>query len=116
MEKKIKQLLVTLKEIQKIAPDFPLQYVVCLAEISLAEGLSLTELSTKTGMPLSTVSRIVGALSEKRQKGTAFGLVEVTVNAQERRRKEIYLTPQGQMLVKNIRSAMSENSFERLRL
>ena len=69
MKKEIEGFLVLLRELQKIDPEFPLQYAVCLAEIALDEGLSVTDLSNRTGMAISTVSRIVGALSDYRQSG-----------------------------------------------
>lgn len=94
--------LALLKELQGIDPEFPLQYAVCLGEIACEEGMSLTALSMRTGMALSTVSRIVGALSQKRQRGSAYGLVRVEISATERRRKELYLTPDGRKIIENI--------------
>lgn len=99
---KIKLFLRLLRELQKMDAEFPLQYAICLAEISLDEGLSLTDLSARTGLSLSTLSRIVGALSKKRQKGMPFNLVKVKVSAQERRRKELYLTPRGHAVIRGI--------------
>lgn len=94
--------LLLLRELQKIDAEFPLQYAVCLAEISLDEGLSLTELSARSGMPLSTVSRIVGALSKFRQSGAPYGLVKTRIAAAERRKKEIFLTPKGRTVIGGI--------------
>lgn len=94
--------LKVLREFQKIDPEFPLQYAVCLVEISLNEGLSLTELSEKTGMALSTVSRIVGALSKNRQKGKAFELIKVQISKTERRRKELFLTTKGKAVISSL--------------
>jgi DNA-binding MarR family transcriptional regulator len=91
-----------MRELQKIDPEFPIQYAICLAEVSRNEGLSLTQLSEKTGLALSTVSRIIGALSKYRQKGTPFGLVKVKLSAIERRRKEISLTPKGRAVIDTI--------------
>lgn len=102
MNKQIKKFTRLLRELQKIDQEFPLQYAVCLAEISMDEGMSLTGLSQKTGMALSTISRIVGALSKHRQKGTAFGLVNVKISAEERRRKELYLTAKGKAVMTSI--------------
>jgi DNA-binding MarR family transcriptional regulator len=95
----LRDFLALLRELQKIDPEFPLQYAVCLAEISMNEGLSLTRLAETAGMPLSTVSRIVGALSKHRQKGAPYGLVRVVISAEERRKKEIYLTSRGRAVV-----------------
>ncbi|MBK6895296.1 MAG: helix-turn-helix domain-containing protein [Alphaproteobacteria bacterium] len=102
MKQELEDLIRLLAELQKIDAEFPLQYAVCLCEIARAEGLSLTQLSAKTGMPLSTVSRIVGALSKYRQKGKPYGLVKVTVAPTERRRKEISLTARGRSVIENL--------------
>lgn len=99
---KLKIFLRLLRELQKIDAEFPLQYAVCLAEIALEEGLSLTDLSVRTGMALSTVSRIIGALSKNRQKGIPFNLVKIKISTNERRRKELYLTPRGRAVVDSI--------------
>lgn len=105
--KAITEFLKLLRELQKIDMEFPLQYAVCLAEISRAEGLSLTELSERTGMTLSTVSRIVGALAKNRQKGKPYGLVRVAISARERRRKELYLTARGKTAIAGITSLLA---------
>lgn len=84
---------------QRIDGEFPLQYMLCLIEIAADEGLSLSDLATRTRMPLSTVSRIVGALSDHRPKGKSYGLIRVDISATERRRKELSLTPKGRALV-----------------
>ena len=99
---KTKTFLRLLRELQKIDAEFPLQYAVCLTEISQEEGLSLTDLSVRTGMALSTVSRIVGALANNRQKGTPYNLIRIKISATERRRKELYLTPRGRAVIDSI--------------
>lgn len=102
MDKQIKKFTRLLRELQKIDQEFPLQYAVCLAEIAMDEGTSLTNLSKKTGMAISTISRIVGALSKHRQKGKPFGLIKVKISAEERRRKELYLTAKGKAVITSI--------------
>lgn len=84
---------------QKIDAEFPLQYMLCLIEIAADEGISLSDLATRTQMPLSTVSRIVGALSDHRKNGKSYGLIRVDISATERRRKELSLSPKGRALV-----------------
>ena len=91
-----------LRQLQKIDTEFPLQYALCLAEISVNEGLSLTSLAEKVNLSLSTISRIVGSLSEYRQNGQPYGLVEIKISVEERRRKELYLTPKGRALIQKI--------------
>lgn len=88
--------------LQKIDPEFPLQYAVCLTEIAHDEGLSLSTLAARAGVTLSTASRIVGALSQHRQSGAPYNLVRIKISAEERRRKEIYLTPRGRAVMDGI--------------
>lgn len=96
-----------MKQIQKVDPEFPIQYAMCLAEISMDEGLSLTTLADRAGLALSTVSRIVGALSDYRQRGEPFGFIEVKIAANERRRKEIYMTAKGRAVLKDFISPLA---------
>lgn len=107
MKKEIEGFLVLLRELQKIDPEFPLQYAVCLAEITLDEGLSVTQLSKRTGLALSTVSRIVGALSKYRQMGEPYELIDLVTSEKSRRTKEIYLTDKGRAVVGNIAGLMA---------
>lgn len=102
MSQELQHFIRLLRELQKIDSEFPLQYAVCLSEIALQEGLSLTQLSEKTNMPLSTVSRIIGALSKYRQRGTPYNLVKVTISPNERRKKQIHLTAKGHAVIHGI--------------
>ncbi len=114
MDQQLVRFLSLLRELQKIDPEFPLQYTVCLCEIARDEGMSLTALSQRTGMPLSTVSRIVGALSQNRQRGVPYNLVRVVLSASERRRKELYLSVRGRAVTAGIVDIMGENHPARL--
>ncbi len=91
-----------LREFQKIDPEFPIQYALCLIEIARDEGLSVTTLATRTGLTLSTASRVIGALSKHRQSGTPYGLIKVNVSATERRRKELFLTARGRAVISGL--------------
>lgn len=106
--KNINAFLRLLRELQKIDPAFPLQYAVCLGIISQHEGLSISDLADKTFLSLSTTSRIVGALSSARQKGTPYELVRVRISTQEKRRKELFLTPKGRVFMNSINELLSE--------
>lgn len=106
MKKEIGIFLGLLQELQEIDGEFPLQYAVCFAHIALDEGISLTALSHRTGMPLSTVSRIIGALSEHRARGVPYGLIEAVISRNERRRKELYLTKRGRMLTGRLQNVL----------
>lgn len=91
-----------LNALRCVDPEFPLQYAICLTEIAMNEGLSLTQLADRTHLALSTVSRIVGALSTVRQSGEAYGLVMIKISPKERRRKELSLTPKGWAVIQNV--------------
>lgn len=91
-----------LQQLERVDPEFPLHYSICLTYIAMNEGISLTQLAEKTGLALSTVSRIVGALSDYRQNGQAYGLIEVLVAPTERRRKEMYLTTKGWAVMRGV--------------
>lgn len=97
-------LLALLYRLQKIDTEFPIGYAICLTEIAQNEGCSLTDLSTRTGLALSTVSRIVGALSDFRQKGAPYQFIEMRVSENERRKKELYLTDKGRQTLDDILS------------
>lgn len=100
-------LINVLKTFQTVDPTFPIQYGICLIEIYQNEGLSLTTLAQKTNLTLSTVSRIVGALSSHRQQGQPYGLVTVKISPAERRRKELFLTTQGYELMETLCKTLS---------
>lgn len=85
--------------LQKIDAEFPIQYAICLSEIALNEGLSLTDLSTKTGMPLSTVSRMTSVLSNNKAHKKSYNFLDVRTSPQERRKKQIYLTAKGRAII-----------------
>lgn len=87
--------------------EFPLQYIIALIEISRHEGLSLTDLSKKTNLTLSTLSRIVGALSDYRANGEPYHLVDLRVSATSRRTKEIFLTDKGKTLITTLLEKLS---------
>ena len=100
-----------LHQLQKIDPEFPLQYAVCLAEISLDEGCSLTTLAERANLTLSTISRIVGALSDYRQNGQPYGLIEIKISAEERRRKELYLTARGRSALQKLGKVLEQGAL-----
>ncbi len=69
----------------------PVSYAQAFIEIAAEPGLSLTTLSDRLNMPLSTVSRIVAALADKK-----YNLIEVSFAPDEKRRKVIILSDKGQ--------------------
>lgn len=82
-----------LQTLRAVDSEFPIQYAICLTEIARRERMSVTELAQRTQISLSTVSRIVSALSHR--KGRYGHLIEVRFCREEARRKELTLTPKG---------------------
>lgn len=102
MEREIKHVLRILYKLQEIDTEFPIQYAICLSEVSLNEGLSLTDLSEKTGMPLSTVSRMAAVLSNRKKNKKAYEFLKIRISPHERRKKQIYLTAKGREIVETL--------------
>jgi DNA-binding MarR family transcriptional regulator len=79
---------------------FPLSYAIVFLEVAGSEGITLQELHRQTGMPVSTLSRITGALSDRRQKNArSYGLLRRQTDPGNTRRKPFYLTPEGKKLL-----------------
>lgn len=88
-----------LHRLQKVDAEFPIQYAICLMHIYQNEGCTISSLAEQAGLALSTVSRIVGALSTTRQYGEAFGFIEVHQSKSDSRKKEIFLTDKGRATI-----------------
>ena len=86
----------------QIDKNFSLQYAICFHHIALNPGINVSALAKQTGIQLSTVSRIVGALSNWRQNGDGYGLVVLKTSEKERRKKELFLSDKGMALTANI--------------
>ena len=97
-----------MQELRRIDPEFPIQYALCLCEIARHECLSLTELSQTTGIPLSTISRIIGTMSGTR--GRCAGLVKVKFSSTEARRKELSLTTRGTSLISHLAASLENTA------
>jgi DNA-binding MarR family transcriptional regulator len=108
MRQELHHFMRLVRELQKIDNEFPLQYGVCLAEIALEEGLSLTALAERTDMPLSTISRVITALSKHNGTGVSYGLVKVTISPEERRKKKIALTAKGRAIINGLSDVIAE--------
>lgn len=75
------------------------QQTACLLAVADDEGCSIEVISTKTGLTLSTVSRIVRELSTPFWSGKGGILFEVKYSQKIKRSKEIYLTAEGKNIV-----------------
>lgn len=98
-----KQILEVLRELEKIDPNFPLKWAICFYEIAQNEGITIKELSEKTGYPMSTLSRVVAGLScQKRYNKAALGLILAKINNKDNRMKTLTISKLGRQILKNI--------------
>ncbi|PZQ46467.1 MAG: MarR family transcriptional regulator [Micavibrio aeruginosavorus] len=104
--KKMKKLQTILQELIAIDPEFPIQWVTVFCEIASEEGISLKDISDRTGISMSVMSRTIGALSNARRMGKPYGLVVVKHARDDRRRKELFLSAKGKKLVEKLDKAI----------
>ncbi len=106
MSKKIKKLQVLLEALIEIDPEFPIQWVTVFAEIAAEEGVSLKDISDRTGISMSVMSRTIGALSNARRMGKPYGLIVVRSAKDDRRRKELFLSVRGKKLLERLEKSL----------
>jgi DNA-binding MarR family transcriptional regulator len=91
--------------------NFPLPYAIFLAEVARNEGCSLTDLQKATGMPLPSLSRIMWALSTKRQNGARpYRLIVQDYAPDNRRRKVIRLSPRGRAFIARMTALLDQEA------
>jgi hypothetical protein len=80
-------------------------------EVARNEGCSLGDLRKATGMPLPTLSRMLWALSTKRQTGAEpYGLIEQDYSAENHRRKVIRLSAKGRRLISRLNAIIDQTA------
>jgi len=84
-----------------------------LVAIGLAPGISVNELSDELGVPQQTASRYVGGLlgryGDVLSAGDATPLIEQTVSASDPRRRALYLSRDGDLLLRHITSLLYDS-------
>ena len=104
--KKMTKLQSLLSALIEIDPEFPIQWVMVFSEIANEEGVSLKDISERTGISMSVMSRTIGALSNARRMGKPYGLVVVKSAKEDRRRKELFLSARGKKLLEKIEKSL----------
>src|SRR5688572_443395 len=100
---KLDKLQGILEDLTGIDPEFPIQWALVFTRIAQEEGSSLKDIAEKTGISMSVMSRTIGALSNARRMGKPYGLVIVRHARDDRRRKELFLSPRGKKLAEVIK-------------
>jgi DNA-binding MarR family transcriptional regulator len=89
---------------------FPMSYAIFLLELARNEGAGISDLHSLTGIPVSTLSRIAGALGDKRQNNArGYGLIRQGRDGKNLRHKPLYLTPEGRKLVRAVTGLLAED-------
>jgi DNA-binding MarR family transcriptional regulator len=102
-------LLSLLQVLSGLDKNFPLPYAIFLAEVARNEGSSLTDLHKATGMPLPSLSRILWALSTKRQTGAEpYRLIEQDYAPDNARRKTIRLSAKGRKFIARVSAVLDK--------
>ena len=104
----VQKLVRVLCILQEVDRRFTLLNAICFLEIAQDEGCALVDLHKKTGFSVSTLSRVVGALSLNRQLGgDALGLVHRRRHPDDPRRWDLYLTPKGKRVLVSMEAALN---------
>ena len=98
-----------LSEFRKVHPEIGTQQCITLLAIAEEPGLTVTDLSRKTGIGLASMSRHIETLGPHRpSKNVGWGLVADDTHPTDRRRKVITLTREGWDIVRNISRLVSD--------
>ena len=104
-------LLSLLRALSGLDKDFPLPYAIFLLEVARNEGCSLSDLRQATGMSLPTLSRMLWALSTKRQTGAEpYRLIEQDYSAENHRKKVIRLSAKGRRFISGLNAIIDRNA------
>jgi DNA-binding MarR family transcriptional regulator len=96
-----------LQGLRSVDPYIPSQTAETLLVVAMRPGITMQQLSDATGLVQSSVSRNVAMLSKYHRLGKpGYDLVEAVDDPRERRRKIVYLTPNGRKLVNQVMKAI----------
>jgi DNA-binding MarR family transcriptional regulator len=102
-------LLSLLRALSGLDKNFPLPYAIFLLEVARNEGCSLSDLQKSIGLPLPTLSRILWALSSRRQTGAEpYRLIEQDYAPDNHRRKVIRLSARGRRFISRLTAILDQ--------
>lgn len=94
---------------EELGADFPSQHMAALVDIASHPDSSIGDIGKRVGMPSSTVSRSVAALSKwSWTKKSGHGLVVKAEDLYEARRKLVNLTQEGKHVIRLMKEAYEE--------
>jgi DNA-binding MarR family transcriptional regulator len=88
------------REARRLAPDIPMQLVEVLLQIASAPGVTMNDLTKRTGLSQASVSRHASALSKFKKLGEpGYDLVEYVPDPRDTRRRLLFLSANGKSFV-----------------
>ena len=102
-DRALNKLGIVLTTFRSINPTMSVQLAHTLLLVAQNPGASVTDLSKASGFPLATMSRNLldlGPRNRKREPG--LGLVQTTIDEMELRKKQVNLSPKGELLIKQL--------------
>lgn len=109
----IRKLRQVINIVRLVDDAMPIQTLSVLLDIARHPKTSVNEISTRTGLAQSSASRNVAALSDRHWlKRPGLGMVELVLNPEDIRRKDINLTAKGERFIQQIVSQMDASAEE----
>ena len=99
----VNKLSIMATTLRGVNPTMSMQVFHTLLLVAQNPGSSVTDLSKASGFPLATMSRNLldlGPRNRKREPG--LGLVQATIDDMELRKKQVNLSPKGELLIKQL--------------
>lgn len=111
LSKHTQRLFHTLRVARKADPDVPVSTIAALVYIADHQGCSVQDLEGALDVQSSTSSRIVARLpnigrNDPRSRVPGLGLISIEQDAQDRRKRNLFLTPKGVKLVQEMENAL----------
>lgn len=100
-----RRLLLCIEEFRKLNPEMQMQTAMIFVLVWEAQdkGIAQRELANRLGIVKAAVSRNVSSLSDWDYKGRpGFGLVYSTVDPDDRKARQVHLTPKGKRLTNQL--------------
>jgi DNA-binding MarR family transcriptional regulator len=96
-DRKINNLLVAVNRIRDVYAEMPAQMLAVFLSAAMNEGLSISEIGDKAGVPIpASSSRLVKDLSR------VHGLLTVAMDEENNRKRVVRLTKAGKKLVEDL--------------
>ncbi|CUA90958.1 DNA-binding transcriptional regulator, MarR family [Chelatococcus sambhunathii] len=101
-QKATRKAILLIEEFRKLDPKMPIQMAHILLLVALKPGVNMRQLMADTDLSKSSVTRHVEVLGDGGKTGPGLGLVVSRDSLEDRRFKEVRLTPAGERVIRSI--------------